>query len=75
MAAWMVSELFSAGGPDIAIKVTPGADGHFKVFVDGKLLFDKKSTPENQTPHLGKVKEIKTEIKNRVAARTAVPVA
>lgn len=74
MAAWMVSELFSAGGPDIAIKVTPGSDGHFKVFVDGDLLFDKKSTPVNQTPHLGTVKIIKTEIKNRVAARTAVPV-
>lgn len=71
----MVSELFSAGGPAIAIKVTPGADGHFKVLLDGNLVFDKKSTPANQTPHLGQAKEIKAEVIKRIAARTPVRVA
>jgi predicted Rdx family selenoprotein len=71
----MVSELFSAGGGEIAIRVTPGADGHFKVFLDGDLIFDKKSTPANQTPHLGIAKELKAEVKTRIAARTPVKVA
>ncbi len=71
----MVSELFSAGGGDIAVTVTPGADGHFKVYLDGDLIFDKKATPANQTPHLGKAKEIKAEVKNRIKARTPVGVA
>jgi hypothetical protein len=70
----MVSELFAAGGPAIAITVTPGGDGHFKVILDGDVVFDKKATPANQTPHLGKVKEIKAEVKNRIAARTPATV-
>jgi predicted Rdx family selenoprotein len=68
----MVSELFAAGGPAIAIKMTPGDSGHFKVLIDGDLLYDKKATPANQTPTLTKVKEIKAEVKNRIAARTPV---
>jgi hypothetical protein len=71
----MVSELFSAGGGDVAVKVTPGGDGNFKVYLDGDLLFDKKATPANQTPHLGIAKEIKAEVKKRIAAMTPVAAA
>ena len=74
MAAWMVSELFAAGGPAVAIKVTPGGEGNFKVLLDGDLVFDKKATPANQTPTLTRVKEIKNEVKDRIAARTPVAV-
>lgn len=69
MAGWMLSELFSAGGSDVAIKVTPGASGVFQVYFDGELVFDKK-TEGNQTPHLTRAKELKALLKQRIAMAT-----
>ncbi len=66
MAGWMLSELFSAGGSNVAIKVTPGAGGVFQVYFDGDLVFDKK-TEGNQTPHLTRAKELKALLKERIA--------
>ena len=67
MASWMVSELFAAGGHDVAITLTPGEAGVFTVKLDDDLIFDKASEG-NQTPHVGRVKEIKAELRNRIEA-------
>jgi predicted Rdx family selenoprotein len=65
----MLSELFSAGGSEVAIKVTPGASGVFQVYFDGDLVFDKKAEG-NQTPHLGRAKELKALLKQRIEKAT-----
>ena len=41
LAANMVSELFQAAGPALAISLKPGHSGAFKVTVDGQVLWDK----------------------------------
>ena len=69
MAGWMLSELFSAGGSEVAIKVTPGASGVFQVYFDGDLVFDKKAEG-NLTPHLGRAKELKALLKQRIEKAT-----
>ncbi|MBI4220333.1 MAG: hypothetical protein HY682_09340 [Chloroflexi bacterium] len=69
----MLSELFSAGGTDVAIKVTPGASGILQVYLDGDLVYDKKSEG-NQTPSLTRVKELKKLLQQRIeAAKARVP--
>ena len=65
MAGWMLSELFSVGGSEVAIKVTPGASGVLQVYFDGDLVYDKKAEG-NQTPSLTRVKEIKALLKQRI---------
>ncbi len=49
--------------------LTPGEAGVFTVKLDDDLVFDKASEG-NQTPHLGRVKEIKAELRNRIDAVT-----
>ena len=42
LAAYMAAELFQAAGPALAISLTPGHSGAFKVTVDGEVLWDKQ---------------------------------
>jgi selenoprotein W-related protein len=65
VAGWMLSELFSAGGGDVAVKVTPGGGGVFEVYFDGELVFDKKAEG-GQTPHLTRAKELKALLKQKI---------
>lgn len=66
----MFSELYSAGGSDVAIKVTPGDSGVLQLYFDGDLVYDKKAEG-NQTPTLTRVKELKALLKQRVEAAKA----
>jgi predicted Rdx family selenoprotein len=61
----MLSELFSAGGSDVAVKVSPGAAGVLQVYFDGDLVYDKKAEG-GQTPSLTRVKELKALLRQRV---------
>ncbi|MBI4306097.1 MAG: hypothetical protein HY678_07230, partial [Chloroflexi bacterium] len=73
VAGWLLSELFSAGGTDVAIKVTPGASGILQLYLDDDLVYDKKSEG-NLTPSLTRVKELKTLLKQRIeAAKAKIP--
>ena len=38
----MANEFFRAFGPDVAISLTPGANGRFEVRLDGEKIFDRK---------------------------------
>ncbi len=72
MAAWMVSEIFDAGGGDVGITVVPGANGVFTVTVDGETVYDKAET--GQTPNLVQTKDVKAAVRNKIEAKSAVPV-
>ena len=63
----MATEIFAEGGKDVAIKITPGVAGILQVFVDGDKVYDKKEE-DNQTPNLNRVKQIRTVIRERLAA-------
>ena len=41
MAFWMGSELYVAGGSHVAVKLTPGKGGVFKVTLNGEVVWDK----------------------------------
>ncbi|MBM3958264.1 MAG: hypothetical protein FJ314_00600 [SAR202 cluster bacterium] len=66
----MLSELYSAGGADVAIKITPGDAGVLKLYLDGDLVYDKNAEG-NQTPSLTRVKELKALLRERIAAKKA----
>ena len=51
----------------MAITVTPGVGGVLQVFLDGEKVYDKKEDG-NQTPHLNRVKEIRTALSERLEA-------
>ncbi len=66
MAFWMGSELFAAGGSHVAVKLTPGQSGVFKVTLDGEVVWDKEA--EGRYPTLPDAKEIKTKVANMIEA-------
>lgn len=70
LAAYMVSELFQAGGPALAISVKPGHSGAFKVTVDGEVLWDKKS--EGRSPHIMEVKDLKARVANMLKSGAVI---
>jgi selenoprotein W-related protein len=70
LAAYMVSELFQAGGPAIAISLKPGAGGVFKVTVDGRVLWDKKE--KGASPHIMQVKELKAQVANMLKSGAVI---
>ena len=64
----MVSEFFSVGGSDLAIKLTPGESGVLTVVVDGEKIFDKQE--EGSHPELNRIKELKAIVKDKVSSVT-----
>ncbi len=69
MAFWMGSELYVAGGSQVAVKLTPGKAGVFKVTLNGEVVWDKVA--QGRYPALPDAKEIKTKVKDMVEAATA----
>ena len=66
----MASEIFAEGGKDVAITLTPGANGVLQVFIDGETAFDKKAEG-NETPTLPRVKEIRAMVRQKLTAPVA----
>ena len=66
----MANEFFAEGGKEIALKITPGVGGVLQVFVDGEKIYDKKEET-NQTPTLTRVKELRANIRERLATAVA----
>ena len=64
LAAYMAAELFQAAGPALAISLTPGHSGAFKVTVDGEVLWDKQA--QGKSPHIMEVKELKAKVANMI---------
>ena len=59
--------MFAEGGKGVAITLTPGIGGVLQVFLDGEKVYDKKEE-DSQTPHLNRVKEIRTALRERLLA-------
>ncbi len=67
MATWMAAEFFQAVGPDVAVTVTPGGSGVFKIAFDGEIVFDKAEN-DGKFPDLnGNVKALKKLLQEKVA--------
>ena len=64
LAAYMAAELFQAAGPALAISLTPGHSGAFKVTIDGEVLWDKQV--QGKSPHIMEVKELKAKVANMI---------
>ena len=65
----MGSELFAAGGSHIAITLTPGQGGVFKVTLNGEVAFDKNEL--GRYPTLPDAKELKAKVINMISTVTA----
>ena len=68
MAFWMGSELYVAGGSQVAVKLTPGKGGVFKVTLNGEVVFDKAEI--GRYPALPDAKEIKASVASMIEAVT-----
>ena len=68
MAFWMGSELYTAGGSHVAVKITPGQSGVFKVTLNGEVVFDKSEL--GRYPALPDSKEMKAKVINMIEAVT-----
>jgi len=67
VAAWMATEFFEAVGADVAVTVTPGGSGVFKIAFDGEIVFDKAQN-DGKFPDLnGNVKALKKLLQEKVA--------
>jgi selenoprotein W-related protein len=70
LAAYMAAELFQAAGPALAISLTPGHSGAFKVTVNGEVLWDKQV--QGKSPHIMEVKEIKAKVANMIESGATI---
>jgi len=62
----MANEFFRAYGPDVAITLTPGAQGRMEVYVEGEKVFDKLE--EGIYPDLSRVRQMKKVIQSKLEA-------
>ena len=66
----MANEFFRAYGGDAAISLTPGANGRLEVYLDGEKIFDKNEE-DKKFPDLGRVREMKKVIQERLDSLAA----
>ena len=67
LAAWAVSEMFQAGGTDVALSLTPGEAGVFTIKYGDEVVWDKKAMG-NKSPDIAQMKELKAALKNKLEA-------
>ena len=72
LAAYMAAELFQAAGPALAISLTPGHSGAFKVTVDGEVLWDKQV--QGKSPEIMQVKELKAKVANMIQSGAMIQI-
>jgi predicted Rdx family selenoprotein len=61
----VANEFFSSYGGDVAVSLTPGANGRFEVYLDGEKIFDKKAEG-NAMPDLSRVRKLKQVIQAKL---------
>jgi predicted Rdx family selenoprotein len=61
----VANEFFRAFGPDVAVSLTPGANGRFEVYLDGDKIFDRKEE-NNIYPDLSVVRKLKKVIQEKL---------
>jgi predicted Rdx family selenoprotein len=66
----VANEFFRAFGKDVAISLTPGANGRFEVYLDGEKIFDRKEL-NNIYPDLSHVRKLKEVIQAKLDSLVA----
>ena len=66
----MANEFFRTFGGDVAVSLTPGANGRFEVYLDGEKIWDKKEEG-NIYPDLAIVRKLKTVVKEKIDSLVA----
>jgi predicted Rdx family selenoprotein len=61
----VANEFFRAYGGNVAISLTPGANGRFEVYLDGEKIFDRKEEG-NIYPDLSRVRKMKQVIQAKL---------
>ncbi len=64
----MGSELYVAGGSHVAVTLTPGKGGVFKVTLNGEIVWDKAE--QGRYPALPDAKELKMKVAEMIDAAT-----
>ena len=64
----MATEIWHEFGEDAPVTLIPVADGRLEVSADGEMLFDRKAE-DGVYPEMKRVREIKQQIKQRLASR------
>ena len=67
LAAWMATEIWHEFGDDAPVTIIPVADGRLEVCANGDKLFDRKAEG-GVYPEMRRMREIKQEIKRRLAS-------
>lgn len=67
----LMSDIYQVAGNQVAIKVTPGTNGIFQVYLDGEKIYDK-AAEGGKYPDVPRIKAMKAVIKDRLAS-LAVP--
>lgn len=62
LAAWTLSETFSALGTEASVSVKPGDSGVYKISVDGEVWYDKAQ--QGRTPDINDMKDLKARLGN-----------
>ena len=66
----MANEFFSTFARDVAVSLTPGANGRFEVYLDGEKIFDRKEEG-NIYPDLSVVRRLKKAVEAKLEAMPA----
>ena len=63
---WMAAEFWRSQDPgDIALKLTPAAQGRLEVYLDGEKIFDRKDE-DGVYPNLTRVNELKMVVAEKI---------
>ena len=66
-ATWVANEFFSTFARDVAVSLTPGANGRLEVYLDGEKIFDRKEEG-NAMPDLIRVRKMKQAVQAKLDA-------
>ena len=70
----MANEFFSTFAGDVAVSLTPGANGRFEVYMDGEKIFDRKEEG-NIYPDLTVVRRLKKVVQTKLESIPAAAAA
>jgi len=72
-AAWMATEMYATFGNDLAIQLSPVAEGRYEVYLNGDKLWDKKQAPGHPAPSLDLIHDLLPSIQAAMEAVADVP--